>query len=181
MTLRSILIVVLSLAGARDATSQGSTPVKGRPPAISVRLHAEHETAKVGEPIVLKAELTNRSDHEITFVYDANRGIFTVDVLDENGNFPQDKRLGYLNGRVDLERLARLWTPEQLAKSGLLTGNLVYVTVKSGGAFLEGEIFDVSKFYDMAKPGVYTIVVECKDPESGTLVRSSPVKVTVTR
>ncbi len=130
------------------------------PPAISVALHAEHDTVKVGAPIVVKATLTNRSDHEMTLGYDRNRGIFDVDVFDESGKFAPDERPGYLNGRVDLERLARIWSPEQLARSGLLTGNLVCVSVNPGGAFLEGETIDVSKFYEMTRPGLYTIIVE---------------------
>lgn len=181
MTLSRILIIVLSLAGARNATSQGPSPAQGKPPVISVALHAEHDTVKTGAPIVVKATLTNRSDHEITFGYDRNRGIFRVDVFDESGRFAPDKRTSYLNGRVDLERLARRWSPEQLVKSGLLIGDLVYVPVKPGAEFLEGETIDVGRFYDMTQPGVYTIVVERNDPESGTPVKSSPIKVTVAK
>ena len=180
MRLSIILIIILSLAGARSATSQDTNPAPGKPPVISVGLHAERDTVKTGAPIVMKATLTNLSDHEITFGYDRSRsGIVEVDVLAESGKFATDKRPGYVNGRIDLERLARTVSPEQLAKSGLVTGHLVYVPVKPGGTL--DDVIDVSKFYDMTEPGVYMVVVERKDPESGAPVQSSPIKVTVTK
>jgi hypothetical protein len=148
---------------------------------LTVALHAEHDTVKVGDAIVLRATLTNQSDHEIAFGYDRNRDIVTVDVVDEGGKFAQDRRPGYRNGTVDLELLSRVWSPEQLAKSGLLSGHFVDVRVKPGGTFLDGYSFDVSKFYDMAQPGIYTIIVECIDPESGARVWSNPIRVAVAK
>lgn len=53
----------LTLGAVLDATSQAET----KPPSISVLLRADHDTVKIGEPIMLKETLTNRSDHEVTF------------------------------------------------------------------------------------------------------------------
>jgi hypothetical protein len=126
----------------------------------------------------LKATLTNLSDHEITICQDT-RGGYAVDVVDESGKFAPDKRPGYRNGRVDLELLSRIWTAEQLSKSGLITGSLVYIHVKPGRTL--DETIEISRLYDMTQPGVYTIMLEHGDPESGAPVRSSPIKVTVTK
>lgn len=179
MTLSRLLIVALSLAGVRDATSQRSNPAQGQPRAMSIIVRAEHDTVKIGIPITLKATLTNRSDHELTIGYDRNRGIFDVDVFDESGKYAPDKRPGYHNGRVDLEQLARTMSPEELIKSGLLTGNFVWTTLKPGGTLVE--TIEVSKYYDMTKPGVYKVLIQRPDPDTKSILKSSPIDLAVTK
>jgi len=175
----ALVVVVLFFATAWNTAAQEPSPERKKPPATSVTLHVDHNTFKVGTPIILKATLTNQSDHEITTGYDASRGVFVVDVFDQAGKFATDKRPGYHNGRYDIVELSRTWTPEQLFKSGLLTGNLVNLTMKPGGTIEEN--IEVSKYYDMTTPGVYKIVVESGDPETGSIVKSNPVALTVTK
>ena len=122
MRLINVLLVGLSIACLRDAVSQSPKAAGKKVSTISVTLHSEHESARSGAPIILKATLVNASNHDIILGYDRRQGRFEVDVFDETGKRPPDKRLGYHNGRLDLEELARTWTPEQLMRSGLLTG-----------------------------------------------------------
>lgn len=167
------IAIVFTASCVRSAMSQGSTP------EIATSLRTERGTTKTGAPITVLASLTNRSNHEITLGYDRARGFFDVDVLDENGKFAPDKRPGYYNGRIDLERFARTATPEEVAKSGLLTGHLAWVTIKAGETFSQN--IGVDKYYEMTKPGVYKIVVQRADPATARAVRSNAAEVTVTK
>jgi len=179
MTLPKILIIGLGFACARDAVSQATNPVQENQPSISISLRAEHDTVKAGAPIVLKETLTNQSVHEFTYGKDRYHPGCPFDVFDESGKFAADKRLGYRHGRLDILQLARTLSPEELAKSGFLTGSLVWISLKPGEAWVE--TCDVSGFYDMTKPGVYKISSEFHDPESGTAVKSNVIEVTVTK
>ena len=102
-----------------------------------------------------------------------------VDVFDESGKFAPDKKLGYRHGRLDVEQSVRTLSPEQLVKSGLLTGSLAWISLKPGEAFVE--TCDVSSFYDLTKPGVYKIAAQFHDPESASAVKSNTIKLTVTK
>lgn len=82
------------------------------------------------------------------------------------------------NGRVDLEQLARTMSPEELIKSGLLTGNFVWTTLKPGENV--SETIEVSKYYDMIKPGAYMVLIQHPDPETKIILKSSPIDLTVT-
>lgn len=177
MRLNEILILVLSLACAWNGYSQGSYPAGGAQSTVAIVLRAEHDTLKAGVPIILTATLTNRSDHEIAFGYDRTRGIFDVDALDETGRLAADKRPGYYDGRLDLERFARTSTPEEVFKSGLLTGHVVWTTLKPGGTLVE--TIDVGKYYEMTRPGSYEVVVQKPDPETKGMVKSNSIEVTV--
>ena len=177
--LRLATVIGLSFACIRFAASQSVNSAQEKVPTISARIRADSTTARSGAPIILKTILTNQSDHEITFGYDRNQGVCEVDVFDETGEFAPDKRPGYHNGRLDLEQLARTWTPEQLIKSGLLTGHLVWITLKPGESFTE--IVDVTKDYDMDRAGRYKVVVQKPDPETKNAVKSNTIEVTVSK
>ena len=179
MTLHTMFIVGLGLACSRDAVSQVKKSAEGKQPALAVSLRAEHDTVKTGAPIILKETLLNRSDHDVTYGKDRYHPSCPVDVLDEGGKFPSGKKLGYHHGRPDPEKAARTLSPEQLAKTGLLRGSLVWITLKPGKAWVE--TCDVSDFYDMTKPGVYRISLQFHDPETASFVKSNTIEVTVTR
>jgi hypothetical protein len=179
MKLDRMLMIVLAVVCTRDAVSQAVSPAQGKQPAISVVLRAEHDTVKARDPIILKETLTNRSDHEVTFGRDVDHPGCAVDVLDESGKFPPDKRLGYRHGRLDLEQAARTLPPEQLVKSGLVTGSIAWISLKPGEAFVE--TCDVNAFYDMVKPGVYKIAAQFHDPDTATTVKSNTITITVTK
>jgi hypothetical protein len=177
--LRIGIIVGLSLAWVRDGASQSTSPVQEKQPTVAASVRAERDALKTGAPIILKATLTNQSGHEITFAYDRSQGLFDVDVFDETGVIAPDKRPGYHNGRLDIEQLARTSTPEQLIKSGVLTGHLVWITLKPGEGFTE--TIDVSKYYDMAKPGTYKVIVQGADPETKNTMKSKAIEVKVSK
>jgi hypothetical protein len=143
----------------------------------TISIRAVRDTVKRGEPVLLKATLTNQSNHEISVWCDKRSNFnYVVEVSERSGKPLPDQRLGYRNGRLDFSPLS----PEQLIKTGLIYGSGACVPVKPGASLLDGETIEVSKLYDMTKPGVYTIVVERPDPESTSGDRSRRLTVTVT-
>ena len=58
-------------------------------------------------------------------------------------------------------------SPEEVAKSGLLTGKLAWIKSKLSESFEEK--CDVSDFYDLTTPGQYWIIADYPDPESAVL------------
>jgi|SRR6266511_184277 len=145
---------------------------------ISILLRAKEKTVKAGDPLVVERTMTNRSDHEVTIGREVYHPGCAVDVLDASGNFAADKKLGYRHGRLDLGQLARM-NPEEVAKSGLLSGKLAWIKLKPGESF--SEMCDVSSFYDLTRPGQYRITADFPDPESAVLIRSNTVEVTVAK
>lgn len=100
-----------------------------------------------------------------------------LDVLDESGRFVPDKMPGYRHGRLDLERLSRTLAPEEIFKSGALTAKIVWVSLKAGETF--EETCDISKFYDLSKPGVYKISTQPYDSNSASTAKSNVIELTV--
>jgi len=147
-------------------------------PVVSVHLRAKETTVKARDPILIECTITNRSNHEVTIGRDVYRPGCAVDVLDASGNFAKDKRLGYLHGRVDLAQLARM-SPEEVAKSGLLTGKLAWIELKPGESFTGR--WDVGDVYDLTGSGQYRITADFVDPESGVLISSNTVDVTISK
>jgi hypothetical protein len=151
---------------------------EAKPPVMSIFLRAKQNAVKAGDPVIVERTLTNRSDQDVTLARDVYHPGCAVDVVIASGNFAADKKLGYRHGRLDLEQLAQM-SPEQVAKSGLLNGKLVWIKLKPGEAWVE--TCDASSFYDLARPGQYRITADLPDPESGIVIRSNAVEVTVAR
>jgi hypothetical protein len=84
-----------------------------------------------------------------------------------------DLRLGYHNGRFDITRV-----PQENV-GGALNGSGACVPLKPGETLVER--IEVSKLYNLTKPGKFVIQVERGDPESTAPVRANAVTVTVTQ
>jgi hypothetical protein len=167
--LGTVLIGGIVCAAANQAQTS-------KPSVVSVVLDAEHHTVKAGDRVFLRKTLKNQSDHEVTFGREVYHSNCALDVRDSSGSFAADRKAGYRHGRLDLQQLARM-TPEQVAKSGLLSGKLAWIRLQPGEAFVE--TCDASSFYDITKPGVYRIAADAVDPESAVLIKSNTVEVTV--
>lgn len=61
----------------------------------------------------------------------------------------------------------------------MLRGSVACITLKPGERFVER--VEVTKFYDMRAPGNYTIALEGTGPAKAGAVKSSAVKVLVTK
>lgn len=158
--------------------SQAANQASAKSATISVLLRATQTPVKAGDAFVVERTITNRSDHAVTIGREVYHPGCAVEVLDASGNFASDKKVGYRHGRLDLGQLARM-SPEEVAKSGLLTGKLAWIKLKPGESF--SEKCDVSDFYDLTKPGQHRITADYPDPESAALIRSNTVEVTVSK
>ncbi len=173
------LLVWLGGALIHGTPAQAVNQAEGKAATISVMLRAKEKAVKAGDALVIEQTMTNRSDHEVTIGREVYHPGCAVDVLDASGNFAADKKLDYRHGRLDLRGALARMSPEEVAKSGLLSGKLAWIKLKPGESFAEK--CDVSEFYDLTKPGQYRITADCADPESAILIRSNTVEVTVSR
>lgn len=169
------LLISLGCVPIGGTPPQAVKQVEGQSATISVLLRAKQTTVKAGDALVVERTITNRSGHVVTIGRDAYHPGCAVEVLDASGNFPADKKAGYRRGRLDLSQLARM-SPEEVAKSGLLSGKLVWIKLKPGESLAEK--CNISDFYDLTAPGRYRITADYPDPESAVLIRSNTVEVT---
>lgn len=154
---------------------------RGTKPAVfAVVLHAGHDTVKAGEALVVQATLLNQSDHTIMFGREVYHPGCGLDVFDETGAFAPDKKLGYHRGRLDLMELVRTLSPEELAKSGFLSGKFAWISLKPGETFVVN--CEVTSFFDMTKPGVYQIAAqEYRDLDGAGTAKANRITVSVTK
>jgi hypothetical protein len=167
-----VLLFAAISATVQTAAAQCSKLTDGIPPVSSLTVRAVRDVTPAGSPVLVDATLTNNSNHSIS-VWREKQGSYRVFVTDERGVRPPDRRLGYRNGRFDVT----LVPPEKVAE--VLSGSGACVTVKPGETQTEG--IEVSKLYDLSKPGKYTIQVERGDPESTVIVKSNAITVTVSK
>lgn len=172
----TVLLVWLGSAPVYGASPQAAKQGEARSARISVMLRAMQATVKPGEALFVEWKMMNRSDHEVTIAREVYHPGCAVEVLDPSGNYPADKKVGYRHGRLDLGQLARM-SPEEVAKSGFLSGKLAWIKLKPGESFEEK--CNVSDFYDLTTPGPYRMTVGYPDPEIAVLIRSNTVEVTV--
>ncbi len=151
-------------------------------PVLKVDLRGKEAAVKAGSPLWIEVSTTNPSDHEISFWKSTNAN-YAIEVADDSGRPLPDKRPGYRHGRFDPTLLDPKNLDPKLVDSGeivkMLSGSLVCVTMKPGENSVDR--IDVTKFYDMSAPGSYTIAVEGMGPAKTGTVKSSPVKVLVTK
>jgi len=167
----ALLLVAANLAFASSIAAQCHQFVQGEPTVSSIAITPAPDSGKAGNPVVIKATLTNNSNHDISIwrVIGEGEYQYQVDVRDVKGNLPQDTKLGKkLNGHVDLSLL----DPKDLVSSG------VCFTLAAGKSVTYD--VNVSKLYELTMPGKYTIQVQSQDPESFAIVKSNVITVTLT-
>jgi hypothetical protein len=136
-----------------------------------------------GSPVELSITRTNTSDHDIVIEEDMN-GVavwmaYRVEVRYENGSMAPHTELGRRQyqgrGTGAVHRIEDDVTPD----GAMMRFNIIGVPMKAGES-VPG-LLNVSKLYDLSKPGKYTIQVS-RSAEDGVhaTVESNTVTVTVT-
>jgi hypothetical protein len=166
--------VVCDSAVAQNAPP-GSTKVPSGTPVNSITISVFHDSVKAGTPVYIVVHLTNGTGHDIAFQRLLTGAECKMDVRDAQGNLPADTGRGYLhNGHVANSQL-----DETRFSTGDLTDNIIGELVKAGQTITWG--INVAKFYEMGKPGKYSIRLERADPEDPkTILKSNTVTVTLT-
>ena len=168
-----VLFVVLALFVASPLAVRAQTTASDGEPVISLVISAK-PSAKLGESIFVHVLLTNVSSHDIVVPREVRGTDCGIDVRDVTGTLAPDSRFGLLhNGHTSVTDLSQV-DPNDLK------GKVVYVSVKAGKTW-EWDL-EVTKFYDITKPGKYLIFVTKLDPEDPALpfVKSNTLTLQVT-
>jgi len=148
-----------------------SAPPTSRP-VISLAITSKPKM-KVGSPVVITVTLANISGRDIEVEREIRGTDCRVDVRDISGKSVQDSKFGLLyNGHDTVGDVSQV-NPRDL------NGATVDIPVKAGKTLAWG--LDVGKFYDLSKPGQYSIFVQRLDPEDPSLpwVKSNVITVSI--
>ena len=158
--LSSILLSLAGMAGAQEA--------QPKKPAFSLSITARQATAKAGSPVALQLTLTNTTEHDLEvgrgFINGTLLRYMDVKVLDKDGQPVADTDYGLgLHGR----------------RPGPIGGGVGFSEkIKPGEAIHEEA--DLSKEFDLSKPGKYTVQAERMDSTIREVVKSNVITFTVT-
>lgn len=154
--------------------SGGAQEAKPQPEFVLI-ISAPQQTVKVGLPILMKVKMENVSDHEIAYgvvpfpkLGDSLRD-FDITVTDNNGNVVPKTELG--------ERLRP--TKGRIRKGPPSDIVSVFSMTLQPGAIRETPV-DLSRDYELNKPGVYKIQAQRADLKSDSTVRSNTIQLTLT-
>jgi hypothetical protein len=152
------------------SVGQSARPISRR--SISLAISAK-PTLKVASPLVVSITLTNISGHDM-IVERMIRGSDTlVDVRDSAGKWVPDTKAGkFFNGHNNSADLSQLNVND-------LNDATVNLPVKAGKTVAWG--LDVGRFYDLSKPGKYSIFIQRVDPEDPSLpgIKSNVITVSI--
>jgi hypothetical protein len=169
-TILSVIIVTLMPTILR---AQGATRSPAEPP-FSLAITAAESPVKAGSPVVVKVVMRNRSDHDISVYRDnsSDQGGFTYNVsaLDETGASAPETKFGktVMNHETAQEQAQE---PSVLFSSGGEINLAVGEAIK--------DRVDVTKLYDLHRPGRYSIQIQRFDLETKSYVKSNKITVTV--
>jgi len=168
-------------------------PVAGASPAISLTITAANDKVLVGAPLDLKVLIHNISGHDIPLsggyvrdTGDAGSLMFSVDVRMADGSVAPETAAGFAdNGHHDMSHLSKdeeakyneLRKEQNGKHAGIGPVSVTCGTLKRGETAETGT--SVNRFYKLSEPGVYTIQISMQDGESGQIVKSNKITVTV--
>jgi hypothetical protein len=161
---RLAVLALLVVATVARCPAQG--PNGKQPFTLAIRV--DQLTFKIGSQIRLRITLTNTSGQDLPIGRakgdaQAEEVGYRIEVLDEEGkNAPETKFQRVIKGEED----------------GIFVSSPIAITIQSGKTYEDAMM--VNKFYDLSQPGKYTIQVQRRDPQSGILVMSNTITVTVT-
>jgi hypothetical protein len=170
-----IPVAILGIAGMLPA--QSTPPAKPAEPRFSITISVDPEVVEAGSEVWVKAILTNKAkattftdltdkakDKIVLYVssqYLAELD-FTIYMYDAEGNLALLKDYGHAVVKHEGEPIA---------------GSVVPLILRPQDSF-KREI-ELSKLYDLTKPGKYAIQVERVDGLTGGVSRSNPVALTI--
>jgi hypothetical protein len=163
--------ILRPILGAVVFTLLGGAPSYCGEPNFSLTISLAQDTAKTGSEVTVKILLKNITDHEIRI---GGKGMLPGDDV-----VPANCRAIVTDGkgtRAPYTKYGeRMWS--RPLEEGF-DGRLIFGAMKAGG---QGA-FDLvlSRLYDLSKPGKYTIEVHYPDYDSGVIVKSNKITLTIT-
>jgi hypothetical protein len=167
-------IPIVFLILATLVTGPVTGPAQARPAAsFSLTITALQNPVKAGSEVRIEIVVTNISNREITVSRSNGEGQaelsgYTAEIRDRKGNLISETKYGR-------ELKAEGGTPE--APTVTVTNDILFPL--QPGKKLK-DMLIVSKLRDTSQPGIYSVQVQRTDPDTGILVKSNTVTVTVT-
>lgn len=168
LTVASFLIVCSTLYGQNESSASSK-----KQPAIKVTLTAPQKPIKTGSTVEVSVTITNISNDAFTYVQQAvaDHGGFDYKftVRGSKGSEPPLTEFHQaLKGREN---------PKYLTRNTPLSGSLVYRQFLPAQSFTS--TVDLSRLYDLRKPGTYTVQAKVFDSHDKRTVESNVVTITV--
>ncbi len=136
-------------------------------PSLSLTISVPETVVKAGSPIKLSITTTNTSDHDVSYIV-STLGLSDVYVHDAAGALAPETPEGAQK---------HFFSPKHRPFAGSVFSARAHL---EAGAKQNVEV-DLTKEYDLTKPGKYTVYVERPDPENkGNQLKSNTITITVT-
>jgi hypothetical protein len=171
-----MLVVTTCICVFRGALAQDKKESGNVPPRFSLSIAAEEPTVKAGSPLFLEVTMENKSDRNISMYRaisgDLDQGgwVYKVMVQDEKGaRAPKTKFGRHVQGPETAEESAE---PASVVASGGYVPLTPHKTMR--------DRLNVTKLFDLSRPGKYTIEIQELDEASKTFVKSNKITVIVT-
>jgi len=165
---RKLLLFLTLMAAAAVSAAQLD------PPAFSIAISVPQDVVTRGSKVKVKITLKNTSNHDIVIPRSnaEDQGVFhnKITVRDEEGNLVADKAA--VAARTDKNKD----TGSEL--TNLTMETVINFTLKPGESLKDG--IKLSEFYDLSKPGKYSIEVERTDDITKAVVKSNTITLAVT-
>lgn len=167
------LLLATLLALARISAAQSSQQPRDAKPAFSLALSTRQTIAEVGSPVVVRLTIKNTSDHDVCAGGPSCPPV-EISVLDSDGKpVPETPYGREIHGKV--------WPSALLngfARSGTVIGAPPIPPLHPGNTS-KWAPENLSREYDMSKPGTYTVQARRTDADSEFAVESNALTVTL--
>ena len=154
------ILFIFSILPLRTISAQVAQSAK---PPFTLDIEVSRNEAKIGSVNLLEAHWTNTSHHNLFFAVGGLGRATKLEVLNSEGKQVQETP----NGR------------KAQGKDTEFVGSVFRATLQPGKT--QTDEIDVSKEYDLSKPGRYTIQAQRWDDESHTNVKSNTITITLTQ
>ncbi len=145
-----LLVIAASLAGVNGRAQLPFTLPPEQKPVVSIALVAVQDKVKVGSPLILRATVTNISDHSVGLAQGLYAGPYSVEVRDSNDKLPPETDFGFgRNGHATIDEVVKRLGTQTLNDHGYS------FELKPGEKRVDG--IDVLRFYKLTEPGKFTI------------------------
>jgi hypothetical protein len=159
------------------ARAQSSRSARGSHPRLSLTLSRSVDQIKTGFPVEVTVTLRNISDHTVSVwrenATDQGGHVYRVDVEDEKGSPAPDTKIGRGFKALDDPQPVTTPTDTPLVSSG------GWQPLEPGD--FQTDKVNVSRLYDLSRPGKYSIQLRRFDEEFKNFIKSNGITVTVTR
>jgi uncharacterized protein affecting Mg2+/Co2+ transport len=165
----TVFLICLLGANSRQAAREPA-------PSFSLTITVQHTAVKPNSAIPVKVKLVNLSDHSLPTDVNPVLAGYAVEVRDKKDKPAlMTRRYWNATGRKAPKEQVVEGTDNPNVVGYGQTGKLGVVPPGKASEFT----IDIRDFYDLSRPGDYTVQLSRGDPDSGTSVKSNKLTITV--